>query len=272
MALSAAQQSAEYNQIALASAALRQNPSLHTLEYIWHWATEPGAAEALPPEFETAIRAIDDESLVSIFGQAANEEEKARGPLRWVQLIVKREVERRLTERRAARSPHNPRPWDLPPKLKIPHPSVEVLNAVEQGEYKIDADQIHEALRGLPDDEINAILIIEPERQVSKYGLSETQLAAIKVALQDLRPNPNYCGVDSELRSLLEMETIEASVKVRNTSTLIAWCRANEGSVRVNMIAAAIQRPTNGVKTTLKPKAVVKRADPIVVAAINGAA
>ena len=239
---------------------IEQAPDLRLLAHLWHLATRGDHAGALPPEFEEVIRHIDDETIVSIYGDAANSEEQVRAPYRWAQNLIKNEVERRLVERRASRAPQNPRPWDLPQKMKIPHPTVTVENEVALDSYKYDEDQILEALRGLPDDEIDALLIRTPERQESVYGLSEVQLAAIRVALAALEGS----AVESTLESLLETRTIPATVEVRNSSTLIAWCRANADTTREKIIAAATQRKATGVKTTIKPKKSIKRADPIV--------
>ena len=265
MAIPTIPKEAENAPMTTAVAALQYQPSLGMLQYLWHRATREDDVQALPPAFEAVLRSIDDETIVSIYGEAADAEESSRAPYRWAQNLIKNEVERRLVERRASRAPQNPRPWDLPQKMKIPHPTVTVENEVTLDSYKYDEDQIEEALRGLPDDEIDALLIRTPERQESIYGLSEVQLAAIRVALAALEGS----AAESTLESLLETRTIPATVEVRNSSTLIAWCKANADTTREKIIAAATTRKATGVKTTIRPKKSIKRADPIVVAPVQ---
>ncbi len=236
------------------------NPCLERLLNLWHHATRGESAGApLPTEFAQIVRSLDDDSAASLYAEGADLEEQVRAPYRWIQDLMRAELERRMIERRASRGSDDHSP------IAIPHPAIEIRNEMQFAAYEFDSDQIHEALRGLPDEEIAELLVVTPDHIESLYSFSSNQRSAIQVAVAVLSGRKSTAApVLVELRSLLETRAVRSSVRVRNTTSFLAWLRRNVGSAREKLASAAVHRPVLGSKTTIRPKRVMKRVDPIV--------
>jgi len=207
----------------------------------------------LPQAFAAAIAAIDDETLATVYAEACDTIEHVTAPLNWTKDVVRAELGRRMEERRP----------EATSTVQIPHPRVDISSTPEWSPYEYDVDQILEGLRGLPEDEIEKLLRTEPAREVSIYNLSDSQRAAIGVAIELLKKMPQrYALIGPTLETLLETHTIPESVTVRNASTLQAWLKKNPGT-RATIVAAGVKRTRTGTKVVLKPKTPLKLVAPI---------
>ena len=238
---------------------LAKRPDEFAFEAVYEEAVKIGQ---LPASFIEAVQSIGDEKIADIFAEVADTIEHVIAPLRWTQDVIRHELTRRMDERRG----------DSTGTIEIPHPLIEISSTPDWEPYQYDVDQLVEAFRGLPDDEVDKLLKVEPARSYSNYGLSDVQRAAVKVAIRIMKDvGAALLGNDiAVLEALLDTTTVAETVTVRNATSMQAWLKRNAGSPRAKIAALAIKRNMRGVKVTIRPKNTPKRVDPAL-PAIEGA-
>jgi hypothetical protein len=240
----------------------RARAAVWTLPRIYDAATEiaerDGTQPTLPAGFALAIASLSADRLATLYAMTQSEIDDTTGRLYWARDVLKRALEAKMVERRKERGPDDHGP------IAIPHETLLIENKVDFEPYVFDVDQIFEGLRGLPDDEIAALLRIEPERVEYVHGLDRTQIAALMAVIADYRRERDDSPIAEALETLLDRRIVPGSMAVRNTATLLAWLRRNAGSERAKIVAMGVRRNIVGSTTTIRPKTITKRVDPIV--------